>query len=274
MKSISVVIVTYNSSKVLAACLESIPVHAQVLVVDNSSDDGTRQIAARLGAKIICNETNLGFGCACNLGAEQASGSYILFLNPDASLGPESLEKLEQAALRYPDAAAFGPNITSPTGIEPFRFVNYVVEQGRRKTVDGDIPAGDCCVGFINGAAFFCRRDIFLKLGGFDKNIFLYFEDDDLCFRLQRNGYPMIYVPSSTVLHRKGRSTRRSLRGEYSRAWHQVRSRMYVCDKYGLRQNLSELRRKALLRSTRAVLTLNFAKALRHLAAFRAMTVP
>ena len=84
--SIGFVIVTYNSESVLPACLKSIPSGYEAVVVDNASKDKSAQIARSLGARVIVNKTNIGFGAACNRGAKLLSASHVFFLNPDAIL--------------------------------------------------------------------------------------------------------------------------------------------------------------------------------------------
>ena len=95
---VRIVIVNWNAGAWLRQCLESVAAHGgalvdQVVVVDNGSTDGSANLPARPGLELIAAGENLGFARACNLGAKGADADYLLFLNPDAAIGPETLEK-------------------------------------------------------------------------------------------------------------------------------------------------------------------------------------
>ena len=268
---IGIVIVAYNSAAVLGACLKSIPAGHEVIVVDNASGDASAQIAADAGARIIKNSMNAGFGAACNKGARALSTSHVLFLNPDAILDTHALAQLEQAIQRYPEAGAFGPKIVQPNGERSFRYTSHIEDQGSRYISPEEAPEGDCCVHFIDGAALLCNRDVFLSLGGFDEDLFLYYEDDDLSFRMKSAGWSLIYVPSAIVHHQKKRSSKPSLRLDYRRAWHETRSRIIVSSKHGLPFDKGAYRRRALIRLLRAAFGINIKKATRYWAIYSAV---
>ena len=96
------------------------------------------------------------------------------------------------------------------------------------------LPEGEACAPFFSGACFLIRRDVFLKLGGFDENIFLFYEDDDLCRRIADSGAALIYVPQAVVRHGRGRSSGAKPGRIFASRWHQAWSRAYVSRKYGL----------------------------------------
>jgi GT2 family glycosyltransferase len=200
--SIGIITVTHDSAGVLEPCLASIPAGHEVIVVDNASRDASPKIAAA-GAKVVSNRRNVGFGAACNQGARLSSSSHVLFLNPDAVLAEGALHQLEKGLRLYPEAAAFGPRIVLPHGEKSFRYSSFVERQGSRYVLPEDAPSGDACVDFIDGAAMLCDRELFLSLGGFDENLFLYFEDDDLSFRMRQVGFSLVYLPSAIVHHQK-----------------------------------------------------------------------
>jgi N-acetylglucosaminyl-diphospho-decaprenol L-rhamnosyltransferase len=267
---IGVVIVSYNSATVLGACLASIPKGCEVIVVDNASHDASAAMAASMGARVIKNSRNIGFGAACNMGARALTSSHVLFLNPDAMLHDDALTHFKTAISHYPDAAAFGPKIVLPGGQESFRYSSYVSDQGGGYVSVKHAPVADCCVDFIDGSAMICNRTIFLSLDGFDENLFLYYEDDDLCFRMRRAGYSLVHVPSAIVGHEKKACTTPTLGLDYLRAWHETTSRVILSKKYGLPFNSKLFRRVCLIRITRALMTLSFKKAIRYLAMFSA----
>lgn len=111
-ENISFVVVCYKSSAALKSLLISIPKELEVVLVDNSNDKETSEIANSYDCTLIQNQENIGYGAACNLGAEKASGTYLLFINPDSELKPETLNELIKAADNYPNVSAFNPKIS------------------------------------------------------------------------------------------------------------------------------------------------------------------
>jgi len=263
---VSVIIVSYNSAARLPRCLASLAGADEIIVVDNASCDGSADVAAELGAKVIESGANIGFGAGCNRGAAIATGDYFLFLNPDASLTNGSLKALRQAALTYPDAAAFGARLEGEGEAARIQFQSYIEAQTRLHAPASAMPRGECCVGFLSGAALMVQRQSFEAVGGFDERIFLYYEDDDLCYRLRRLGRALIFVPEAEVMHARGQSSRRTIGGSYRRAFSMARSRIYICEKYGLPPDTAAHLRKALLRTLRAGLLFNAEKTVRHAA--------
>jgi len=101
--------------------------------------------------------------------------------------------------------------------------------KGRR-----DLPEGDACAPFLSGACLMVERTFFLELGGFDENIFLFYEDDDLCRRVADAGRALVHVHGAVALHGRGRSSAPAPGRVFRTRWHQAWSRAYVSRKYGL----------------------------------------
>ena len=120
---VTVISVCFNSMAVLPAMLASLPEGTSAVIVDNASTDpsAVAEVAASHCAKLIRNTDNKGFGIACNQGAAEALTEFLLFLNPDASLGPGALEALVAAAIRHPDAVAMNPRIEEADGSPDFK---------------------------------------------------------------------------------------------------------------------------------------------------------
>lgn len=271
MMSIGIVMVTFNSASVLGSCLESIPSGCHVVVVDNASRDDSAAIAEAAGVTVVRNRENRGFGAACNQGAKLLQTSHVLFLNPDAVLASGALEELALAIAKFPDAGGFGPAIEVPGESASFRATSYIQDQGRRYLSADQVPSACCEVDFVDGAAFVCNRQLFVDLGGFDEHLFLYFEDDDLSFRIRAADRRLIYVPDALVVHAKRASCGRGLRLHYLRAFHETRSRMVLSHKYGLPFYSFNEKKRAIIRTARALLTLNFVKAARYVGVFTAL---
>lgn len=219
---VAAVIVTWNSAAHVGEAVRSVPEGVPVVVVDNASGDGSPEEARKAGARVIEAGANLGFGPACNLGAEASAPSgAILFLNPDATLvaGASALAALLAALDSDPAVAAVAPALTGdgqeafhlrklPTlgslaretllvnrlfpGNSGFRAERYL-DRPRDVPFDVEQPAG---------AALLVRRDVFESLRGFDPAFTpAWFEDVDLCARIWKSGRRIRYVPSAVATH-------------------------------------------------------------------------
>src|SRR5689334_14188199 len=118
MPSVDVVVVSYNSSSELRSCLE--PLAGQpgirVIAVDNASTDGSLDAIADLPVEQIALERNGGFGHGCNVGWRRAAAPCVLFLNPDARIEPDSVERLAAVLDETPAVGAVAPRITEADG--------------------------------------------------------------------------------------------------------------------------------------------------------------
>ncbi|MCP9480874.1 glycosyltransferase family 2 protein [Shimia sp. CNT1-13L.2] len=233
LSRIGIVTVCYRSMAVLPEMLATISDEVPVVLIDNAGDDDPEltELATRHGAKLIVNGKNRGFGVACNQGAAELTTEFLLFLNPDAALAPDALERLLEAADAYPDAGAFNPKIASPQGAQLFKRNSHLFPKSHK--MPRGWPAQDSEVTVLSGAAFFVRRSAFESVGGFDPNIFLYHEDDDLALRLRQSVGPLRFVSNARVTHLEGRSSVRSPEIATLKAWHMARSRVYATRKHG-----------------------------------------
>ncbi len=256
--AISIVIVSYNSGHILDECLGRLPDASEIIVVDNASSDDSVNVAKRYPARLLSAPQNVGFGRACNLGAHEASGDFILFMNPDVRFEPGSIGKLAEAAERYPSAALFAPRLFKPDGSVVFQDSSILCPPPHNKSKPKHIPAADCCVEAMSGAAMFCRREAFQALGGFDERIFLYFEDDDLCRRLRKSGGSIVYVHDAVGRHEHGKSTRSKKGGIYFRSFHWAVSKAYVTRKHGVTLHPPVEWFKSIVRGSLAALRFNF----------------
>ena len=120
---VSVIIVTHNSLPALTDCLKALPeaasgVRTETILVDNASSDGSPDEAARMGldVTVIRAGENLGFAAACNSGADEAAGEYLLFLNPDVQPDPGSVAALYETAIEYPKTGLVSGRLRFPGG--------------------------------------------------------------------------------------------------------------------------------------------------------------
>jgi GT2 family glycosyltransferase len=227
----SAILVTFNSSAVIAAALESIPDGNEVIVVDNASSDTSAEIAEEHGATVVRLKANLGFGTACNRGAAIAKNDRLLFLNPDARLDPGALALLSDGFERYPDAAGFNPRLIEADGSQIFATRTILLP--RPYLVRPGLPTSDRPVIKLTGAALAIRKDAFDGVGGFDENMFLYYEDDELSARLIKAGHVLYYVHDAIVRHSPGKSSPDTPEMSAFRTYHAMRAKRYAMNKHG-----------------------------------------
>jgi N-acetylglucosaminyl-diphospho-decaprenol L-rhamnosyltransferase len=231
--SVSVISVTYNSSGIIAGMLNSLPAHADVILVDNNSGDAeaTAAIARSRAARFLRMEHNVGFGAACNAAARTTHSDWLLFLNPDVTLQADALDEMLLATQRHPRASALGPLIRSPGNLSAIKRSSVLLP--RKDWIGSSGPLQQGPVPVLSGAALLVRRAAFEAVGGFDEAIFLYHEDDDLCLRLAKEWGPLIMVPTAVVTHAGGGSSGASLEVAALKGWHMGRSRIHAARKHG-----------------------------------------
>jgi GT2 family glycosyltransferase len=221
---VSVIIVNYNTGKLLTEAVKSVIEYegVEVIVVDNASrDDSMAQLAKsvkRSNLKTINNQDNLGFGKATNMGVKSSKGEYIYLLNPDAKISKQSLSRMVKTAKEYGDRAVIAPRLLDPDGTpqascyQPQTISNAVKEYwlGIKGAYSKYLPAGKqpSKVYAAVAAAWLIHRSVWEEMDGLDPKYFLYFEDMDFCDRANAKGIPIIYDPVATVQHEHGASSR------------------------------------------------------------------
>ena len=234
--NVTAIVVVHDSAAKMPACLaalvrEGVP----IIVVDNASDDDSARVAEGFGACVIRNPKNEGFGRAMNIGLRAATTELALLVNPDLVLDEGAVARLVDAATLWPDAAILAPRLIEPDG--RLFFANQsALSQGALCNARGAhwTPEGDCCAPFLSGACWLVRRAPVLTLGGFDENIFLFYEDDDLCRRVRDAGYGLIHVHDAIARHERGASASPKRGRIFKARRHLVWSRAYISRKYDL----------------------------------------
>jgi glycosyltransferase involved in cell wall biosynthesis len=196
---LSVVIVTYNSEACVGPCLDALArwlPDAERLVVDNASADASRSIAESHGATVIGLPRNLGFGRACNIGAERAQHEHVLFLNPDVAIGWADADRLKHL-MAAPAFGLLAPTSTSTRFIfSESSWIRETLFLALRALRPRELPRKVVALHagrpvWASGAALLVRRSEFLGIGGFDPHYFLYYEDRDLSWRYRQRGLPV-----------------------------------------------------------------------------------
>lgn len=229
---VTAITVAYRSADQVPLMAATLPAGVPLVVVDNSAEPALINWTKGQGVRLIVLDENLGFGRACNLGAEAAQSGFLLFLNPDARLHPGCLQALLDAAARAPDAVAFGPKLLGENGRWLYKRVSAIAPKDRFAPVHP--PNQNTTMPVLEGSVLLVRRAAFMAIGGFDPNIFLYFEDDDLSLRLRANGGTLRMVPDAVASHAAGKSSAPSAALSRLRSYHYMRSYIYALRKHGM----------------------------------------
>lgn len=229
---VSIIVVNYNTNLLLKQCLKSIYQHTldlyfEVIVVDNASNDGSIDMIKNEFPDVILIESkvNLGFGKANNLGAKRASGNFLFLLNSDTILIENSIKTLKEFFERTndPNVAVVGcklldinhnPHISYGNfpkfcqelfefGFSKI-FKKYYAEKLSPAVIDKGTQIKE--VDYIMGADMFFKKAIFDAVDGFDEDFFLYYEETEICFRLKKIGYKVIWNPRTSIIHYIGSS--------------------------------------------------------------------
>lgn len=231
-KDISVIIVSYNSEAVIASCLTSIPESiGKVFVVDNASKDKTCQEVERYpNVTLIKNDKNIGFGCANNVALEKVKTRYALLLNPDACIDENALELLQKA---MNDTVAIAvPRLRKENGDEQKPYKANVFEREMNGEMDEELT-GDKDVECVSGAVMLWNMPLMSKkVGFFDPDIFLFYDDDDICLRVREKGYRITVVYDAIMEHLMGKSSPQTPKIIFMKQWHMMTSRLYLEKKY------------------------------------------
>lgn len=232
---VTAIVVSFDSAEVLPACLSALAGEGVgAIVVDNASTDASVEIAVRHGAQVLRNERNEGYGRANNQGARAAATPFILIVNPDLEIQSGAVAALLTAAENYPEAAALAPRLVEPSGRVFLQPRSLLSPDHLNRASHIVLPEGDACLPFLSGACLLLRREVFLALGGFDRAIFLFYEDDDLCRRLREAGHALVHVDGASARHGRGRSSAPSPRRRFTARWHLAWSEYHVARKWEL----------------------------------------
>jgi GT2 family glycosyltransferase len=213
---ISIIIPVFNQYHFTQACLASLQenhdgMRFEVIVVDDCSTDATMEMIERIpGVVYLPNESNMGFIASCNRGAQQARGSYLLFLNNDTVVTPGWLARLRETFEFEPQAGLVGSKLVFPDGrLQEAGGIIWRDASGwnRGKFQDAEKPEYNflCEVDYCSAASLMIPKSLFDGLGCFDpKYAPGYYEDTDLAFKVRQAGYKVLYQPLSKVIHYEG----------------------------------------------------------------------
>ncbi len=221
---ISVVIVNYNGRTYLEACLDSVLKtqydNFEIIVIDNGSSDSSQDYLRKISIekpsiKCIFNQENFGPSKARNQGAAKAQGEFIAFIDNDTLVDPEWLKEAIKVFIAEPKIGACQCKlIIEGTDNLIDSIGEYLGQNGF--LVQAVLPAEEKDLGQHNtindifaakSAGMLVRKDLFIKIGGFDEDYFIYLEESDLCWRVWLAGYRVVLACNSIVYHKFGTSS-------------------------------------------------------------------
>jgi N-acetylglucosaminyl-diphospho-decaprenol L-rhamnosyltransferase len=261
MKDVSILIVHYNTPRLLRQTLKGIEraasrVSHEVILVDNNPDERVIDMVREEfpHVKLIVSPQNEGFGRGMNRAIDVATGRYVFVFNPDIVMLPGVLEELTEYMDAHGDVGMVGPRLSHPDGTlqhSCYRFMKPSVILYRRvpvlrwfafakravheyMMVDKDHSQTQD-VDYLLGAAMFIRRKALDQVGGFDPKFFVYFEDQDLCRRFWKMGWRVVYHPLVELIHYHRRETAEG--GFFKQLFNpltriQIQSAVYYYQKY------------------------------------------
>lgn len=254
---VSIVVLSWNTRELLTACLESLravtgEIPFEVIVVDNASGDGSADAVAEQfpEMQLVRNEANEGYAIGNNIGAARARGEYLLLLNSDTEMAPGVLAALAGFLDEHPQHAACAPRMNHPDGrpqLSCKRFPTLMTAVFFDTVFDRWFPNNKTIPRYFMqefdhttsrdvdqppAAALMVRRESWERLGGFDPELWLFFNDVDLCRRLAAEGRKIAYVAEVAILHHEGASTSQFPR--FAALWHRNRL-AYYRKRFGVR---------------------------------------
>jgi hypothetical protein len=242
---LSVCIVTYRAKDLLRDCLQSLCANTnlpfEVIIVDNGSQDGAKSMLEREfpAFTVIENNENLGFTFPMNQALRLAQGQYLLQLNPDTLILPDSLDKMVAFMNAHPDIGICGPKVLNrnqtlqkscrrgePT---PWAVLTYFLGfsarypksklfgQYQMNYMDEDLTHP---VAGVSGSCMLIRRELIDDIGYLDERFFAYQEDADFCLRARQAGWQVYYYPGAEIIHYGGQGGSRVEPYRSILAWH------------------------------------------------------
>lgn len=225
--TLSIIFVYFNTPAEIVGAIASIPDAVsnftyEIIIVDNASTKPLpKSIIKNRIVRIIRNKKNIGYGRGVNMASSVARGEYLLITNPDVLFEKKAIENMVRRVRRDRHIGVMGPQMRNtrgdilptvsempflPGAIVAFSFLNtffphrywlYKIDRSREQVVD-----------VVSGACMLTRKRLFDAIGGFDERFFLYFEEADFCYRIQKKGKKILYYPQAKIIHYIGRSNR------------------------------------------------------------------
>ena len=232
-QTLTIVIVTFKSEKVIDNCIKSISDQIKIIVVDNSNDQNFKDSLEKKYENVECilSSSNLGMGPGNNLGLNNVKTDYALILNPDVILYDNTISEIINESKKVDSFAVLAPLL------ENDKYPNYKIKKEDKKNINNLNPFK---VESVDGFAMLLNLnkinqiDAFKNKKYFDENFFMYLENDDFCKRLSQNNQNIFIIPKSKIKHlgAKAVNDEYAHEVELSRNWHWIWSKFYFNKKH------------------------------------------
>jgi GT2 family glycosyltransferase len=232
---LSTIIVNWNVKELLNRCLNSVFSgfecrEFEVIVVDNASQDESVEMIRRKfpQVKLIINNENSGFAKACNQGTKIAQGKYLFFLNPDSEVANNTFDRIINFMESHPEVGVGGCYLYYPDQriqTSFYRFTSLTTLLGRALLLYSFLPKNSLTAPLffehfrenkpierVCGGAMVVRREALNEVGLFDESFFLYYEDEDLCYRMKQKGWKIASIPNTKIIHYHNQSGKKNIR--------------------------------------------------------------
>lgn len=241
MANVSIIMVSYHTGPILSRAIEAAIKQEglqELIIIDNGNPDeirGELRSWADREPKLryITGHGNVGFAAGCNIGAKNARGEYLLFLNPDCVIAENTITRIVKVMKKHKDAWLAGCCLMGPEGrreannkrnllspevamSEVFRLWKFNEQKFPRiNIVEATNDELTSYVPAISGAFMLIKRKRYLEIGGMDESYFFHVEDLDFCKEIKVQGGKVIYVPSIKAIHHRSSSDVTSFFVEY-----------------------------------------------------------
>lgn len=262
MFDLSIIIVNYKTRNLLEQCLNSIysenyHFSYEVSVVDNNSKDSSIEMVKKKfpQVKLIENRNNSGFAAANNQALRRSNARYLLLINPDTVVLPDSLNVIMEFMDEHPEAGIAGCKLLNPDYSLQYscrKFSNFATFFLRGIHLDSIFPNNTILrkymmfdwdhnevreVDWVLGSCMMVRRKAIEQVGRLDENFILYFEDQDWCYRMWKHGWKVYYVPQAQMIHYYQRRSAKQFLNVST--WTHIKSMLYFFKKHYLQFPLS-----------------------------------
>jgi GT2 family glycosyltransferase len=222
---LSIIIVTWNTAQITLSCINSINKfldNPEIIVVDNDSKDNTISLLSKIkNIKLIKNKSNLGFAKANNIGLQKASHEDIIFMNSDIELINNSVNNLLSYFKENNNIGIIGPKFLNPdltpqASVFQKQNISNAFKEfwlNKKNSYLKYLPntKNPTKVWAISGGFILTKKSFFQSIGAWNEKYFFYFEDLDLCRKINKTGKDIIFYPNCQVIHRHGASTDKSI---------------------------------------------------------------
>ena len=225
LNNLTFIIVTFKSNHIIDECIESLPKNSNIIIIENSNNiELKKTLEAKYSNMNVIVQENSGMGSANNKGIKLCKTDYAFVINPDVKFYKNTMHELIALSSKYNDYSILAPICDDE------KYPNYKIKNKRIKNYYPDFLDVDS----VDGYAMLINKNKFSDNIYFDEQIFLYLENDDLCFRKKKENHKIYVAKKAKIYHMGGKSHSpiHEKEIEFSRNWHWMWSKFYFNKKH------------------------------------------